>query len=272
MLNGVGPSFRFDGRVTVITGGSGGLATVVAQGLLQQGSEIALVDMNIERTELAALALIQWGQEHMKEEVPKVSAWACDVSSAESVDTAFAAINEAHGKLADLLVNTAGYCENFPAHEYPASNAERLVKVNLLGSLYTLQALARPLIAAGQRGGSIVLIGSMSGSIVNNPQPQVAYNMSKAGVIHLAKTLALEWATFGIRVNTLSPGYILTALTRNVIAASETMKNEWESRIPMKRMLEPSEFVGSCLYLLSNTLSSYTTGHDLVVDGGYGIW
>ncbi|ODV95449.1 hypothetical protein PACTADRAFT_50170 [Pachysolen tannophilus NRRL Y-2460] len=267
------PNFRLDGKVTVITGGSGGLATVIAQALLLEGSEIALVDMSEQRTKDAASALIKWGEIHIKgSEVPKVTAWTCDVSKFTSVEETFTAVNEAHGKLADRLVHTAGYCENFPAHEYPAANAERMTQVNLLGSLYVCQAISKPLIANGIKGCSIVLIGSMSGSIVNNPQPQVVYNMTKAGVIHLARSLATEWAEYGIRVNTLSPGYILTPLTKNVISGSATMKHEWESRVPMKRLAEPNEFVGSVLYLLSNTASSYTTGHNLVADGGYECW
>jgi D-arabinitol 2-dehydrogenase len=111
----------------------------------------------------------------------------------------------------------------------------------------------------------------MSGVVVNHPQPQVAYNMSKAGVIHLTKTLACEWSQYGIRVNCLSPGYILTPLTKNVIGGHVELKNEWESRIPMGRMAETKEFVGSIIYLASQA-STYTTGENLVVDGGYQCW
>lgn len=268
------PSFRLDGHVTIITGGSGGLAAVISKACLAKGSEIALVDMNLERTQDAAKTLVAWGEEYVltkggADSLPKVSAFACDVGDPVSVDEVFAQVNEQHGKLADRLVHCAGYCENIPAHEYPAVNAERLVRVNLLGALYAAQSIVRPLIAKGQSGGSLCLIGSMSGTIVNDPQPQVAYNMAKAGVIHMVRSLACEWAKYGIRVNTLSPGYILTPLTRNVIAGSTEMRDAWESRVPQKRLAEPKEFVGTVLYLLSNPASSYTTGHNMVVDGGY---
>ncbi|CDK25963.1 unnamed protein product [Kuraishia capsulata CBS 1993] len=270
------PSFRQDGKLTIITGGSGGLANPIAKALLANGSEIALIDMNLQRTQDAALEIADWGTEYFKQTgfsgvVPKVSAWVCDISDFSSVESCFAEIAESHGKLATNLVNTAGYCENFPAEDYPAANAEKLIKVNLLGSLYVAQALAKPLIKQGLTG-SLVLIGSMSGSVVNNPQPQVAYNASKAGVIHMVKSLAAEWAKYNIRVNTLSPGYILTPLTKNVISGDVAMKNSWESQVPMKRLAEPKEFVGSILYLLSESGSSYTTGHDLIVDGGYTLW
>ncbi|ABN67006.1 D-arabinitol 2-dehydrogenase [ribulose forming] (ARDH) [Scheffersomyces stipitis CBS 6054] len=269
------PNFRLDGRLAIITGGSGGLAAVISRALLAQGADVALIDMNLERTKSAAKEVLGWGEETLKGEhasaIGQVSAWSCNIGDAEAVDATFSSINEHHGKIADLLINTAGYCENFPAETYPATNAESIMKVNGLGSFYVSQSFARPLIQNNLRG-SIILIGSMSGTIVNDPQPQCMYNMSKAGVIHLVRSLACEWAKYNIRVNTLSPGYILTPLTRNVISGHTEMKEAWESKIPMKRMAEPKEFVGSILYLASETASSYTTGHNLVVDGGYECW
>lgn len=269
------PSFRLDGKLAILTGGSGGLASVISRALVAQGADVALVDMNLDRTTQAAKDVLQWAEQELKganaSPIGKVSAWSCNIGDAESVEDTFTAINTHHEKIATVLINTAGYCENYPAEEYPSLNAEALMKVNGLGALYVSQSFARPLIANKLRG-SVILIASMSGSIVNDPQPQCMYNMSKAGVIHLAKSLACEWAKYNIRVSTLSPGYILTPLTKNVIGQDAEMKNAWESKIPMKRMAEPKEFVGSILYLASESASSYTTGHNLVVDGGYQCW
>ncbi|KAI5962963.1 uncharacterized protein KGF55_002755 [Candida pseudojiufengensis] len=269
------PNFRLDGRLAILTGGSGGLAAVVARALLAQGADIALVDMNLERTQQSAKDILAWGEETLKGKhespIGQVSAWSCNIGDAESVELTFKAINEHHEKISDLLINSAGYAENFPAEDYPAKNAESIMKVNGLGAFYVSQSFARPLIANNLKG-SIILVGSMSGTIVNDPQPQCMYNMSKAGVIHLTKSLACEWAKYNIRVNTLSPGYILTPLTRNVISGHADMKAEWESKIPMRRMAEPKEFVGSILYLASESASSYTTGLNLTVDGAYSCW
>lgn len=273
-LENIVPSFRLDGRLAILTGGSGGMSTVLSRALLAQGADVALVDMNLERTKVAAKEVEEWGHEHLKgsaHPVGRVSAWLCNIGDAEGVETCFASINELHGKVADVLINTAGYCENFPAEEYPANNAEGIMRVNGLGAFYVAQAFAKPLIQNNLRG-LIILIGSMSGTIVNDPQPQCMYNMSKAGVIHLVRLLACEWAKYNIRVNTLSPGYILTPLTRNVISGHLEMKEAWELKIPMHRMADPKEFVGSVLYLASELASSYTTGHNLVVDGGYECW
>lgn len=269
------PNFRLDGRLAIVTGGSGGMSAVLTRALLAQGADVALVDINLERTTAAAKEILAWGHETLKglHELPvgQVSAWLCNIGDSESVETTFAEINEHHGKVADLLVNTAGYAENFPAEQYPATNAEGIMRVNGLGAFYVSQLFARPLIQNNLKG-LIILIGSMSGTIVNDPQPQCMYNMSKAGVIHLARSLACEWAKYNIRVNTVSPGYILTPLTRNVISGHSEMKEAWESKIPMHRMADPKEFVGSILYLASESASSYTTGHNLVVDGGYECW
>lgn len=269
------PSFRLDGRLAILTGGSGGMSSVISRALVAQGADVALVDINLERTKAAAKDVLAWANETLKgareSPIGEVSAWSCNIGDAEHVDNCFLQINEHHGKVADLLINTAGYAENFPAEEYPAVNAEGIMRVNALGAFYVSQAFARPLIQNNLKG-SIILIGSMSGTIVNDPQPQCMYNMSKAGVIHLVRSLACEWAKYNIRVNTLSPGYILTPLTRNVIAGHSEMKDAWESKIPMHRMADPKEFVGSILYLASHSASSYTTGHNLVVDGGYECW
>lgn len=144
------PSFRLDGKLVILTGGSGGLAAVVSRALLAKGADVALVDMNLERTQQAARDVLQWGEEQMKGKyespIGQVSAWSCNIGDAEAVDLTFKAINEHHGKISSVLVNTAGYAENFPAEEYPAKNAENLMKVNGLGSFYVSQAFARPLI------------------------------------------------------------------------------------------------------------------------------
>jgi NAD(P)-dependent dehydrogenase (short-subunit alcohol dehydrogenase family) len=124
-------------------------------------------------------------------------------------------------------------------------------------------------------GGSLVLIGSMSAHIVNKPQPQCSYNASKAAVNHLARSLACEWAPYKIRVNTVSPGYMATDLTKQVIAErgaeGAAMTAVWEGNTPMGRMGLPHELQGAVVYLASEA-SSFVTGSDLVVDGGYLAW
>jgi NAD(P)-dependent dehydrogenase (short-subunit alcohol dehydrogenase family) len=142
--------------------------------------------------------------------VPKVTAHYADVSSPESVDDAISEILSAHGKI-DNLVTSAGFTENFAAVDYPFDRMKKLWGVNVDGTYLFATAVARHLMGR-KAAGSMVMIGSMSGSIVNVPQPQAPYNAAKAAVRHLAASLAVEWAQAGIRVNCISPGYMLTAL------------------------------------------------------------
>lgn len=116
--------------------------------------------------------------------------------------------------------------------------------------------------------GSMVLIGSMSGAIVNVPQPQAPYNAAKAAVRHLAASLAVEWAQHDIRVNCISPGYMLTALTKKILAENPDLHKKWTSLIPQGKMGAPEDLMGAVVFLLSDA-SRYVTGADLRVDGGY---
>lgn len=142
--------------------------------------------------------------------LPKITCHYADISDADSVNTALEEIIEQHGKI-DNLVNSAGFTENFDAISYPIERMRKLWGVNVDGSYLFATGVARHLIERGVPG-SIVLIGSMSGAIVNVPQPQAPYNASKAAVRHLASSFAVEWSKYDIRVNCISPGYMLTSL------------------------------------------------------------
>lgn len=267
------PTFKLLNQITVVTGACGGLSHSVIKGLLAYGSSVALFDLNMDVIKKTIKDLNTYAKDVLKlSEVPKMEGYVCDVSNAADADKCIAQVYKDFGKYPIHLLNTAGYCENFPAEKYPADRAAKLISVNLLGSLYIAQAWARPLIANKIPGGSAVMIGSMSGNIVNDPQPQIAYNMSKAGVIHMVKTLAAEWAKYNIRINSLSPGYIEGPLTAKVIKQDPNMYNRWMSMVPMHRMATPKEFTGTVLYLLSNDASPYTTGTDIEADGGYACW
>lgn len=269
------PTFKLTNELTIVTGACGGLSDSLIKGMLAYEAPLALLDRNLESIKKTKEDMIKFCIEELKvkeEAVPRMECYACDIADSQHVEEVCEQIYKDFGTYPLHLVNTAGYCENYPAEEYPSANAENLVKVNLLGSLYIAQSFAKPLIKNGIKGGSAVMIGSMSGVIVNDPQPQICYNMSKAGVIHMVKSLGAEWAKYNIRVNTLSPGYIATPLTKNVINGNEELYNRWMSMVPMHRMSDPSEFTGTVLYLLSNSASSYTTGENIVVDGGYACW
>ncbi|KAJ5061494.1 hypothetical protein J3E74DRAFT_464206 [Bipolaris maydis] len=204
-------SFSMEGKVAVVTGGARGLGLVMAQALVTSGADVAIVDMNKEEGERSAQGLIDvYKKENPgSRRTPKVTAHFCDVSSPTSVNQSFAEILKRHGKV-DNLVTSAGFTENYDAISYPHDRMQKLWGVNVDGTYLYAVAVAKHLMER-KAPGSIVMIGSMSGSIVNVPQPQAPYNAAKAAVRHLAASLAVEWAGAGIRVNCISPGYMLTA-------------------------------------------------------------
>jgi len=265
------------------------LGYVMTQALVESGADVAIVDLNGlspsrrpppptespptddlagEGARLAAARL----REHFRstrpdEAAPKITAHMTDVSSAPLVDSVFAEILSAHGGHVDTLVTSAGFCENFPAHEYPPERMQALWNVNVNGTYNFAATLARYLIQE-KKPGSMVFIGSMSGAIVNVPQLQAPYNASKAAVRHLAASLAVEWARYGIRVNCISPGYMLTDLTKAMLELRPELKKQWVQLTPMGKMGNPDDLKGAVVYLASDA-AGYVTGAELRVDGGY---
>jgi NAD(P)-dependent dehydrogenase (short-subunit alcohol dehydrogenase family) len=144
----------------------------------------------------------------------------------------------------------------------------RLIDINLTGSFLVSQAAGRAMMAANKPG-SIVLVASMSGSIVNYPQEQSCYNASKAGVIQFGKSLAAEWAKYNIRVNCISPGYMDTAL--NNVPALEQQKAIWKSLTPQQRLGAVNDLNGLAVFLASDS-SSFMTGSNVIIDGGYSLY
>lgn len=200
--------------------------------------------------------------------LPQVTAHFADVSKPDSVDACIQEILQKHQKI-DSLVTSAGFTENFDAISYPFDRVKKLWGVNVDGTYLFAVGVAKHLMER-KSPGSIVMIGSMSGSIVNVPQPQAPYNASKAAVRHLAASLAVEWAQAGVRVNCISPGYMLTALTEKILDDNPALKEKWTSLIPVGKMGRPEDLMGAVTFLASDA-SAYVTGADLRVDGGYTV-
>ncbi|KAF2014669.1 D-arabinitol 2-dehydrogenase [Aaosphaeria arxii CBS 175.79] len=261
-------AFSMEGKVAVVTGGARGLGLVMAQALVTSGADVAIVDMNRDEAQKSAQGLIDTFREENpgSENVPKVTAHFCDVSSPTSVNQSLADIIKEHGKV-DNLVTSAGFTENYDAISYPHDRMQKLWGVNVDGTYLYAVAVAKHLMSR-ESPGSIVMIGSMSGAIVNVPQPQAPYNAAKAAVRHLASSLAVEWAHAGIRVNCISPGYMLTALTKKILDDNPELQKQWTSLIPVGKMGRPEDLMGAVTFLSSDA-SLYVTGADLRVDGAY---
>lgn len=245
--------FGLKGKVALVTGGGQGIGQVVALGLARVGAKVVI--MNRTNVEDTVRMIEQEGGTAMGVKG--------DVTSEADVDAAIAKVFEAYGSL-DIVFNNAGICMHQSTREMTPADFRRVIDVNLTGIYIVSRAAGHAMIDRGIRG-SIINMASMSGSIVNIPQWQCSYNASKAGVIHLSKSLAMEWVDHGIRVNSISPGYIRTEMTGNV---REDWQKLWTSAIPFKRMGTPEELAGAVIYLLSDA-STYTSGHDLVIDGAF---
>ena len=255
------PEFSLAGRNAIVVGGARGLCLEMMRALAEAGANVAAVDVLRDQAhEAATLAARDFGV--------RAVAYAADVTDEHDIARSFAAVEDELGPL-HILVSGAGIAHVAAAEEMAVADWRRMIDINLTGMFICAQAAGRRMIA--RRGGSIALIASMSGSIVNVPQKQAAYNASKAGVIMLAKSLAAEWAPYNVRVNSLSPGYMRTDMTAQVIAADPALGEAWDSRIPLGRMGTPAELRGLVVYLASDA-SSYMTGSDLIIDGGYTAW
>ncbi|KAL2161965.1 hypothetical protein VTH06DRAFT_7750 [Thermothelomyces fergusii] len=250
------------GKVIIVTGGARGLGNYMARACAEAGAKaIAIFDANQDLGDEAAAEL------HQKTGLP-VSFFKVDVRDGDAINAAVQNVVDLYGA-PDVLVNSAGIADsNIKAETYDPAMFRRLIDINLTGSFLMSQAVGRAMMAAGKPG-SIILIASMSGSIVNYPQEQSCYNASKAGVIQLGKSLAAEWAKYNIRVNCISPGYMDTAL--NKVPALDAQKKIWKSLTPQERLGGVDELNGLCVFLASDS-SSFMTGSNVIIDGGYTLY
>ena len=245
--------FGLKSRVVLVTGASQGLGQVAAVGFARAGAEVVALS---RRPATDTVALIE-------QEGGRAYALTGDVTVEEDVNRAMEAIRGRSGRL-DVVFNNAGVCLHQDTFGTTVEAFRQVVDVNLTGEMIVARAAARLMVALGIKG-SVINMASMSGSIVNVPQWQASYNASKAGVIHLTRSLAVEWAPYGIRVNSLSPGYISTPMSSDT---PQELKDAWMPYLPYKRMGDPEELMPALLYLASPQ-AGYTSGSDVLVDGAY---
>ncbi|MCD8356516.1 MAG: SDR family oxidoreductase [Clostridia bacterium] len=245
--------FGLDGKVAVVTGGSRGIGQAVSVGLAKAGAEVVILCRTQPDETLVQIKKVGGKAYHI----------AADVTNEAAVERAFDEIFR-RSRTIDIVFNNAGICIHKPTLEATTEEWRQVLDVNLNGVYNVCRAAGRIMIQNGIHG-SIINNASMSGSIVNVPQWQCSYNASKAGVLHLTRSLAVEWAQYNVRVNSISPGYTATAMS---VDTPDELKNTWMPLIPMGRMGTPEELVGAVIYLAS-LASGYTTGADLIVDGGY---
>lgn len=246
--------FRLDGKSALITGGNRGIGLAIAKVFVEAGANCMLSSRSetVEMQELIAT-------------FPDRIAWIqADVTSKDTPANIVAATLKRFGKL-DILVNNAGVADHGDFHEFSDTQLTSIMDTNFTAPFRIARAAVLPMLEQGS--GSIVNIGSISGYVANKPQLQVAYNSSKAAIHQMTTTMAFEYASRGIRVNALAPGYVVSDMTKNGIA-NEAWNQVWTENTPMGRFGQPEE-MANCVLFLASEAASYVTGATLVADGGY---
>jgi NAD(P)-dependent dehydrogenase (short-subunit alcohol dehydrogenase family) len=254
--------FSLKGRTALVTGAGQGIGRAYAHALGEAGASVAVVDIQAEFAEKTAAELKAKRIDSM--------AIVADVTKRADVARMITRIVDTWGTLT-IAVNNAGKSTWVDSEAMTEEAWRSLMALNLDGVFFCAQEEAKAMFKSGY--GKIINTASMSAHIINTPQKQSAYNVSKAGVLHLTRSLAAEWAPRGVRVNSISPGYTSTPLVENLLATPEgqAIVPEWLKRVPAGRMAEVTDLQGAVVFLASE-VSDYMTGGDVIIDGGYCAW
>ncbi|KAJ4390983.1 hypothetical protein N0V93_004582 [Gnomoniopsis smithogilvyi] len=250
--------FSLKGRTALVTGGARGCGLAFARGLAEAGADIAIFDVIPASPALAQISL---------DYSVRAEYYEVDVTSLSSLEAGFAKFKVAFDEKLDIVVACAGVNKNVEFLETTESDVARLFDVNCKGLYFTAQLAAKQMIQNGTKHGSIILIASMASSIAIRSQRSSAYCATKGAVNAMVPPMAAELAGYGIRVNSVSPGYVRTEMT----APFPHLLKSWRDEVMLGRVAEPDDIKGACIFLASDA-SMYCTGSDIVVDGGVIRW
>jgi NAD(P)-dependent dehydrogenase (short-subunit alcohol dehydrogenase family) len=254
--------FSLQGRTALVTGAGQGIGRAFAHALGEAGAAVAVVDIVLSKAEEVAHELAN----------KKIDAIAiqADVTRIDAAQSMVETVVQQWGSLT-IAVNNAGIGSWIDAERVTESDWDRMIDLNLKGVFFCAQAAGKVMLNTGY--GKIINTASMSASISNIPQNQVVYNTSKAGVLHMTRSLAGEWAPRGVRVNSISPGYTRTQMVDDLLKTpiGQTMLPTWMAMTPMARMAEVTDLQGAVVFLASE-VSDFMTGSDMIIDGGYCAW
>jgi len=246
--------FKLDGKVAMVTGASRGLGRAIAEGLAEAGADLVLVATNAALLEKVASHIAKLGR--------KTLVFPCDVTDETKLDALVATTLDTFGRI-DVLVNAHGVQARHPAEDFPADAFDRVLDVNLRSVFMLTQRVGRVMIA--QKSGKIINVASLASELAG--RNIVPYTVSKGGVRQLTRGLAREWASHGVCVNAIGPGYFRTDMTE-ALWQDAGRKGEILKRVPMGRWGDAGELKGAAVFLASRA-SDYLTGQVVYVDGGY---
>ncbi|KDR80465.1 hypothetical protein GALMADRAFT_242926 [Galerina marginata CBS 339.88] len=275
--------FSLLGRVAIVSGAQRGIGLEIALALAEAGATVYCLDLPAEPDDkwrkvqqfadglpdlLPADSQAHKSQTQLKPK-GRLEYASCDVTKQHEMWALVEKIADKEGRL-DICFANAGILRGAEVLDYPAEEFQKIMEINVNGALYTAQAAGRQM-AKYNIPGSIVLTGSMSGSMTNKDMHWTAYNTSKAAVIQMARSMACELGPKSIRVNSISPGYIYTEMTKAFLDGKPELDKAWRSENPLGRLGNPDELRGVALFLASDA-STFCTGSDLIVDGGHRAW
>lgn len=249
--------FDLNNKVALVTGSAQQIGKTIAHTLASFGAKVAIIDNNFEK---ALETKEEFAQEGFECEV-----FVADVTSPEDIRIMIENIINKWGKL-DIAFNNVGGCYGHPAEDIPHQDWDHLFKINLDATFYCCQEEAKVMQKVGY--GKIINTASIAGVVIPRPQKITAYNTAKAAVIQLTRSLAVEWAEYGIRVNSISPGVI--HVPQFETEEMQPWVKQWRAQIPLQRLAELNDLRG-IVALLSADSSDYITGQNFIIDGGYSL-
>lgn len=248
--------FKLENRVALVTGAAQGIGAAISETLASLGATVVLTDIT-DGVEKTSRVLNGRGLETTSRRL--------DVTNSAQVDETASWVKSEYGHL-DVLVNNAGVANGKAALDYTDEDWRQMMSIDLDGQFYCCRAFGRLMVE--QQRGSVVCISSIAGIKAVRPEKHVGYDVAKAGVAQLCRTLAAEWAKEGVRVNAVGPGYTDTSILESV---GEDMIETWLGDTPMGRLMQPEEIAHAVAFLASDAASA-VTGHLLMADGGYSVW
>lgn len=255
--------FDLSGKVSLVTGGNGGIGLGMVEALAQAGSDIVIWGSNPEKNEKAKAKLKDYGV--------RVLAQRVDVSSEEAVDSGFAEALDAMGRVDTVIANAGIGIKGKPFTEIPTEDYRKILSVNLDGVFFTFRAACRHMVErakSGDPGGSLVAISSLSA--IDGAARNEHYAATKGALLPLVKAIAVEHARYGVRANSVLPGWIATDMTAKS-QESDVFNEKVISRVPFRRWGDPSDFGGIAVYFASDA-SKFHTGDQVLIDGGYAVF